>query len=162
MGSIARGGIKQLVRARDVERDRRCLANSTPGVTPSMAGTFGVLMLEFGCRLPMESDQMARKAGKRNAAATKAARTPRRRAAGLKAAARKRGKGAARKAATTRRRRAAGHKVSAKKRKAAARRPIEARSRGLFAQTPDEVAEPIEIETFSAEILTTTITDEDV
>lgn len=52
-----------------------------------------------------------------------------------------------------------GHKASAtKKRKVAARKAVGTRRRELSAQVSDRVVDPIEIETFSAEVLTTTIT----
>ena len=106
---------------------------------------------------------MARKTGKPNLTATKAARTRRRRAAGLKAAATKRRKAVARKAATTRRRRSAGRKSAAtKKRKAAARKAVETRRRASSRQTSDVVAVPIAVETFSAEVLTTTVAGDEV
>ena len=70
-------------------------------------------------------------------------------------------KAPARKAATTHRRRVAGRKTPAtKKRKAAARKAVETRRRALSTQTSD-VAEPIEIETFSGEVLITTITGDE-
>ena len=116
------------------------------------------LSFEFGCRLPTESAHMARKTGKSNVTAPKAARTRRRRAAGLKAAATKRRKAVARKAATTRRRRSAGRKAAAtKRRKAAARKAVVTRRRAVSGQTSDVVAVPIAVETFSADVLTTTV-----
>jgi hypothetical protein len=102
---------------------------------------------------------MARKSGKPKAGVAKAARKGRPRAAGLKTAAAKRRKAAA--GASTRRPRAAGLKRSAtKKRKSAARKAVETRHSTLPAQVPGGAAEPIEIETFTAEVLT--ITDDEV